>query len=55
MVALNSKHKTNRKQGKHRQTTKTSSSKEQVEQASLGKPVLKKKKKNFVAPLKFLV
>ena len=54
MVALNSKHKTNRKQGKHRQTTKTSSSKEQVEQASLGKPVLKKKN-NFVAPLKFLV
>ena len=42
MVALKSKHKTNRKQRNHRKTTKISFPKEQVEKADLSKPVLKK-------------
>ena len=42
MVALNSKHKINRKQRKHRKTTKISFPKEEVEKADLDKLVLNK-------------
>ena len=44
MVALNSKHKTNRKQRKHRKTTKISFPKEEVEisKVDLHKLVLNK-------------
>ena len=63
MVALNSKHRTNRKQRNHRKTIKTSFLKEQVEKADLDKPVLnkimitrdKRITYNFVAPLTSLL
>ena len=42
MVALNSKHTTNKKQRKHRKTTKTSLPNELLEKADPGKPVLDK-------------
>ena len=42
MVALTSEHRTNRKQRKHRETTKTCFLKEEVEKADLEKPVLNK-------------
>ena len=43
MVALNSKHRTNKKQRKHRKTTKTSLPNENLlEKADPGKPVLDK-------------
>ena len=42
MVVLNSKHRTNRKQRKLRNTSKTSFPKEQVEEADPDKPVLNK-------------
>ena len=46
MVAFNSKDGTNRKQRKHKGTTKTSFPKEDVEKADLEKPLLNK----IVAP-----
>ena len=42
IVALNSKHKTNRKQRKHRKATIISFPKEEVEKANLDKPVFNK-------------
>ena len=42
IMTLNSKHRTNRKQRKHRETTKTSFPKEYVEKADLDKPILSK-------------
>ena len=40
MVALNSKHRTNRKQRKHRKMTQTNFPKEYVEKAALGSPLI---------------
>ena len=42
MVALNSKHRTDRKERKHRKGTKTSFPREQVEKVGQDKPVLNK-------------
>ena len=42
MVALNSKHRTNRKERKHRKVTKTNFPREQVEKTDRDKPVLNK-------------
>ena len=42
MVALNSKHKTNRKERKHRKATETSFPREQEEKVDRDKPVLNK-------------
>ena len=42
MVALNSKHRTNRKERKHRKATKTSFPREQIEKADQAKAVFNK-------------